>query len=77
MDSLPRRAPAGTRPRERVEGSSGGLSRIVMKLLAKSAEDRYQTAAGVERICGGASTEARTPPSTPFRSARTTRPTGC
>jgi serine/threonine protein kinase len=35
-------------PDERVEGIPGPLSAMVMKLLAKTAEDRYQTAAGVE-----------------------------
>ncbi|MDB5542547.1 MAG: multi-sensor signal transduction multi-kinase, partial [Devosia sp.] len=35
-------------PDERVDGIPGLLSTIVMKLLAKTAEDRYQTAAGVE-----------------------------
>jgi PAS domain S-box-containing protein len=35
-------------PDERVTGVPGALSAIVMKLLAKTGEDRYQTAAGVE-----------------------------
>src|SRR5258708_8991012 len=35
-------------PNERVAGVAGPLSAIVMKLLAKTAEERYQTAAGVE-----------------------------
>jgi len=35
-------------PRERVESVPALLSAIVMKLLAKRAEDRYQTAAGLE-----------------------------
>jgi PAS domain S-box-containing protein len=35
-------------PSERVAGVPGPLSTIVMKLLAKTAEERYQTAAGVE-----------------------------
>src|SRR6266853_880057 len=35
-------------PDERVAGIPGPLSAIAMKLLAKTAEDRYQTAAGVE-----------------------------
>ncbi len=35
-------------PNERVAGIPGPLSAIVMKLLAKTAEQRYQTAAGVE-----------------------------
>src|SRR5438309_9195404 len=34
-------------PDERVAGIAGPLSAIVMKLLAKTAEDRYQTAAGL------------------------------
>jgi PAS domain S-box-containing protein len=35
-------------PCERVAGIPGPLSAIVMRLLAKTAEERYQTAAGVE-----------------------------
>jgi PAS domain S-box-containing protein len=35
-------------PNERVAGVPGQISAIVMKLLAKTAEERYQTAAGVE-----------------------------
>ena len=35
-------------PRERVKGIPEPVAAIVMKLLAKTAEDRYQTAAGVE-----------------------------
>jgi PAS domain S-box-containing protein len=35
-------------PEARVEGVPGPLSAIVMKLLAKTGEERYQTAAGVE-----------------------------
>ncbi|HEY2530717.1 MAG TPA: AAA family ATPase, partial [Xanthobacteraceae bacterium] len=35
-------------PNERVAGVPRPISAIVMKLLAKTAEDRYQTAAGVE-----------------------------
>ena len=35
-------------PSERVRGIPEALSSIVMKLLAKTAEDRYQTAAGLE-----------------------------
>jgi PAS domain S-box-containing protein len=36
-----------TPPEERVAGIPGPLSAIVMKLLAKAAEDRYQSAAGL------------------------------
>jgi serine/threonine protein kinase len=36
------------RPSERVPGIPGPLDAMVMKLLAKTPEDRYQTAAGVE-----------------------------
>ena len=36
-------------PEERVAGIPGPVSAIVMKLLAKTAEERYQTAAGLER----------------------------
>jgi predicted ATPase/signal transduction histidine kinase len=36
-------------PSDRVETVPNPVSRIVMKLLAKAAEERYQTAAGVER----------------------------
>src|SRR5215510_9878264 len=36
-------------PSERVEKIPAPVSRIIMKLLAKTAEDRYQTAAGLER----------------------------
>lgn len=35
-------------PDERIAGIPGHLAEIVMKLLAKTAEERYQTAAGVE-----------------------------
>src|SRR5579859_3015626 len=35
-------------PHERVESVPAGVSAIVMKLLAKTAEERYQTASGVE-----------------------------
>jgi PAS domain S-box-containing protein len=38
-----------TLPRGRLKGVPGMVSAIVMKLLAKTAEERYQTAAGLER----------------------------
>src|SRR5262249_749286 len=43
-------------PTQRVPGLTVSIAAIVMKLLAKNAEDRYQTAAGVEsdlRYCLG------------------------
>jgi PAS domain S-box-containing protein len=36
-------------PAERRQGVPGAISAIIMKLLAKTAEDRYQTASGLER----------------------------
>ncbi|WP_198651629.1 ATP-binding sensor histidine kinase [Dyella sp. C11] len=36
------------KPSDQLKSIPGGLSAIVMKLLAKTAEERYQTAAGVE-----------------------------
>jgi serine/threonine protein kinase len=36
-------------PRQRLETIPAPISRLVMKLLTKTAEERYQTAAGVER----------------------------
>jgi PAS domain S-box-containing protein len=36
-------------PSERVKEIPGAVSAIIMKLLAKTAEERYQTAAGIER----------------------------
>ena len=47
MGPLPHREAAGA-ARRAGEGGPGAVSAIVMKLLAKTAEDRYQTAAGVE-----------------------------
>lgn len=35
-------------PAERLKDIPGQVSALVMKLLAKTAEERYQTAAGVE-----------------------------
>src|SRR5690349_75806 len=39
-------------PTERLETVPAAISRVVMKLLAKTAEERYQTAAGLERDLG-------------------------
>jgi PAS domain S-box-containing protein len=39
-------------PNERVQNVPAPVAAIIMKLLAKTAEDRYQTAAGVERDLG-------------------------
>ncbi len=66
-------------PSERVANVPAPVSAIIMKLLAKTAEERYQTAAGVEsdlRRClarmGGRGAHRRR-----SRWANTTRPTGC
>ena len=48
MGALPHRA-AALAPTERVQRVPRALSAIIMRLLAKTAEQRYQTAAGVER----------------------------
>jgi len=64
-------------PAERREDVPGVVSAIVLKLLAKMPEERYQTAAGVERDlrrCLAAWEAGR--PIDDFRSAKTTRPTG-
>ena len=47
MGALPPRQ-AAARARRPYEGIPGAVSAIVVKLLAKTAEDRYQTAAGLE-----------------------------
>src|SRR5262249_3688628 len=39
-------------PDTRLKGIPSSISGIIMKLLAKTAEERYQTAAGVERDLG-------------------------
>src|SRR5215469_7396444 len=44
-------------PAERLKEIPGAVSAIVMKLLAKRAEDRYQTAAGLERDLRSCQTE--------------------
>jgi len=44
-------------PAERLQEIPGAVSAIVMKLLAKRAEDRYQTAAGLERDLCSCETE--------------------
>jgi len=53
-------------PKERVSGVPGPLSAIVMKLLAKTAEERYQTASGLEadlqRCLGEWETQGRIDP---------------
>jgi serine/threonine protein kinase len=54
-------------PSARLENVPASVSAIVMKLLAKAAEDRYRTAAGLE--CGIRSIRSR--------SANPTPPTGC
>ena len=65
-------------PSERLENIPAPVSAIIMKLLAKTAEERYQTAAGVERDLRRCLAEReRKGASTPLRSANTTRPIGC
>src|SRR5262249_42576509 len=44
-------------PAERLKEIPGAVSAIVMKLLAKTAEDRYQTAAGLEHDLRNCQTE--------------------
>src|SRR5262245_10855531 len=44
-------------PADQIKAVPGAVSAIVMKLLAKTAEDRYQTAAGVESDFRGCLTE--------------------
>ena len=64
-------------PRERVDGIPEPVAAIVMKLLAKTAEDRYQTAAGVEadlRRCLAAWEAHRPHRAVPARRARRVGP---
>jgi len=64
-------------PAERLPEVPGAVSAIIMKLLAKTAEDRYQTAAGSSATSGAAWRTGRpSAGSTPSRSAPTTRRTG-
>ena len=59
-------------PRERWDGIPVVVSNIVLKLLAKTAEDRYQTADGLERDLRRSLAEwERTGASTPLCSAKT------
>ena len=63
----------------RIDVPPAAVSAIVMKLLAKTAEERYQTAAGVEhdlRRCLSNGRRER-PHRRISRSANTTRRTGC
>ena len=65
-------------PAERLEDVPSAVSAIIMKLLAKTAEERYQTAAGVEHDLRRCLAEwERVAASTPSRSASTTCRTGC
>src|SRR5262249_50866388 len=48
-------------PAERLKEIPAAVSAIVMKLLAKRAEDRYQTAAGLERDLRRCQTQWETP----------------
>ena len=49
VDPLPHRTASPKPPSERVQEVPRCVSAIVMKLLAKAAEERYQTAAGLQR----------------------------
>jgi serine/threonine protein kinase len=65
-------------PAERVLAIPSPVSAVIMKLLAKTPEDGYQTAAGLEsdlRQC--LAQWGLSAASTTSRSADTTRPTGC
>ena len=65
-------------PSERVPDIPEPVSAIVMKLLSKTAEDRYQTAAGVEADLRRCLAEWKCAvASIPFLSARTTCLTSC
>ena len=65
-------------PGERVAERPGVVSAIVMKLLAKTAEERYQTAAGVEHDCAGAEPSGKCRGRNRYsRSASTTPRIGC
>ena len=65
-------------PAERVPAIPSPVSAVIMKLLAETPEDRYQTAAGLESTSGSAWLSGRLrDASTTSRSADTTRPTGC
>ena len=65
-------------PAERLKEIPSGISAIVMKLLAKRAEDRYQTAAGLESDLRRARLNGRRGAGLMiFHSANTTRPTTC
>jgi serine/threonine protein kinase len=65
-------------PGERLNGIPGLVSAIVMKLLAKTAEERYQTAAGAASDLRRCLDEWETRAGLmSFRLANTTRQTGC
>ena len=66
-------------PTERLENVPAPVSAIVMKLLAKTAEERYQTAAGLERDLRRCLAEWEAQGSHRRLPARrsTTRQTGC
>ena len=77
MSSLPYRAKSGAAYGCRAE-RSGPLSDIAMKLIAKTDETRYQTAAGVERYLRRCSVErGATGPSSPSHSVNAILPIGC
>ena len=77
MGALPHRQTTGATCGEAEEGS-GVISAIVMKLLAKTAEERYQTAAGLEADLRRALAEWESRgASTRFRWATAICPTSC
>ena len=77
MDPLPHRAAADAAERAGGGHSADPVEAIILKLLAKTAEDRYQTAAGVEadlRRCLAAWEARRPHRSVPARRARRAGP---
>ena len=75
---LPHRPAADAAAASGCKEFPGPITAIVMKLLAKTAEERYQTAAGVEADLRRCLTPGRrTAGSTRSRWARTTSRTGC
>ena len=57
VGALPHRPRSRRRPRELVPGMPEPLAAIVLKLLAKTAEERYQSAAGLRSTSSAAWTQ--------------------